>query len=118
MSPPRFLLDEHVWGGLVDIGQKVGVYVLLVQTKLPPGAADEEVLALAASQERILLTSNAQDFAPLVTEWFLAEREHWGVIIVPGQTDKSPLSRAIKNIVRHHAADSFKNNYRFIQEFV
>jgi predicted nuclease of predicted toxin-antitoxin system len=80
MSPPRFLLDEHVWGGLVDIGQEAGVDVLLVQTRLPPGTTDEEVLVLAASQERILLTSNAQDFAPLVTEWFLAEREHWGVL--------------------------------------
>ena len=118
MSTPRFLLDEHVWGGLVDVGQEAGVDVLLVQTRLPPGTDDEEVLALATSQERILLTSSAQDFAPLVAEWFLAEREHWGVIIVPGQTDRSLLSRAIKNIVQHYAADSFKNTYRFIQEFV
>jgi hypothetical protein len=56
-----------------------------------------------------LLTSNAQDFAPLVVEWFLAEREHWGVIIVPGQTDKSLLSHALKNIVQQYTADSFKN---------
>jgi predicted nuclease of predicted toxin-antitoxin system len=118
MSTPRFLLDEHVWGGLVDIGQEVGVDVLLIQTKLPAGTDDEEVLAFAASQERILLTSNAQDFAPLVVDWFLAEREHWGVIIVPGQTNRSLLSRAIKNIVQQYPADSFKNTYRFIQEFV
>jgi predicted nuclease of predicted toxin-antitoxin system len=118
MSQPRFLLDEHVWGGLVEVGQEAEVDVLLVQTKLPAGTNDEAVLTLAASQERILLTSNAQDFAPLVAEWFLAEREHWGVIIVPGQTDRSLLSRAIKHIVRHYTADSFKNTYRFVQEFV
>ena len=63
MSVPRFLLDEHVWGGLVDVGQEIGVDVLLVQTRLPIGTDDEEVLAFAASQGRILLTSNAQDFA-------------------------------------------------------
>ncbi len=118
MSTPRFLLDEHVWGGLVDLGQEIGVDVVLIQTKLSAGTADEEVLVFAASQERILLTSNAQDFAPLVVDWFLAEREHWGVIIVPGQTDRSLLSRAIKNIVQQYSADSFKNTYRFIQEFV
>ncbi len=92
--------------------------MLLVQTRLPAGTDDEEVLTFAASQERILLTSNAQDFAPLVAEWFLAEREHWGVIIVPGQTDKSLLSHSLKNIVQQYTADSFKNTYRFIQEFV
>lgn len=116
MSAPRFLLDEHVWGGLVDVGQEIGVDVLLVQTRLLVGTDDEVVLAFAASQERILFTSNAQDFAPLVTEWFLAERDHWGVIIVPGQTDRSLLSRALKNIIQHYTAESFKNSYRFIQE--
>jgi predicted nuclease of predicted toxin-antitoxin system len=118
MSAPRFLLDEHVWGGLVSVGKEIGVDVSPVQTQLPEGADDEEVLALAAAQKRILLTSNAQDFAPLVAEWFLAERPHWGVIIVPGQTDKGLLSRALKNIVQNHTAVSFKNSYRFIREFV
>lgn len=118
MNVPRFLLDEHVWGGLVDVGQEIGVDVLLAQTRLPPGSDDEVVLAFAANQERILLTSNAQDFAPLVTEWFLAERDHWGVIIVPGQTNRSLLSRALRNIVQQYPAESFKNTYRFIQEFV
>lgn len=95
----------------------MGVDILLVQTQLPKGADDEEVLAFAASQERVLLTSNAQDFAPLVTEWFLTEREHWGVVIVPGQTDRSLLSRALRNIVHQYTAESLKNNFRFIQEF-
>jgi hypothetical protein len=117
MSKPRFLLDEHVWGGLVEIGRDLGADVLLVQTNLPQGSDDEEVLALAAREGRILLTSNAQDFAPLVADWFLAGREHCGVLIVPGQTDKGLLSRALQNIVEHDLAGSLKNSYRFIQEF-
>lgn len=118
MRAPRFLLDEHVWGGLVEVGQELGADVLLIQTQLPEGTEDEDVLTFAASQKRLLLTSNAQHFAPLVAEWFLAGREHWGVIIVPGQTDKSMLSRALKNIIQIYTADSFKNTYRFIQDFV
>jgi predicted nuclease of predicted toxin-antitoxin system len=117
MTAPRFLLDEHVWGGLGEVGQEINADVLLVQTQLPQGTDDEEVLAFAASQERILLTSNAQDFAPLVVEWFLAEREHWGIIIVPGQTNRSLLSHALNNIVQNYTAESFKNSYRFIQDF-
>lgn len=99
MNPPRILLDEHVWGGLVDIGNRLEADIVLVQTQLPEGTADEEVLALAASQERLLFTSNAQDFAPLVAQWFVEGRAHWGVLVVPGETNRSLLSRALKNIL-------------------
>lgn len=92
MRPPRFLLDEHVWGGLVEVGQRLGADVLLVQTQLPEGANDEDVLILAVKEERVLLTSNARDFAPKVAHWFLDGREHWGVIVVPGQTNESLLT--------------------------
>ena len=118
MSRPRFLLDEHVWGGLVQLGIEIEVDVLLVQTRLPAGADDSEVLAFAASEQRILLTSNAQDFAPLVMDWFLSGREHWGVVIVPGQADRSLLSRALRNIVNTCTAEDFQNSYRFIQDFL
>jgi hypothetical protein len=77
MSQPRFLLDEHVWGGLIEAGRRLNLDVIAVQSVLPEGAADEEVLALAAQQQRLLLTSNTRDFAPKAAEWFLAGREHW-----------------------------------------
>jgi hypothetical protein len=117
MSTPSFLLDEHVWGGLVKVGQKLKLDVRLVQCMLPPGAKDEDVLALAAGQKRVLFTSNAQDFAPLAVEWFLAGKEHSGIIIVPGQTDRGLLSRALSNIQEQCTAESLKNTFRFIQEF-
>jgi hypothetical protein len=117
VSRPRFLLDEHVWGGLVDVGKRLGADVVMVQTHLAEGSDDQSVLAFAASQERILLTSNAQDFAPLVVEWFLTGREHWGILIVPGQTDHSLLINGLSNIIRLHTAETFKNTFRFIQEF-
>lgn len=118
MSAHRFLLDEHVWGGLIKVGQKLDADLVLVQTQLSEGADDNDVLEFAASQKRILLTSNACDFSPLTVEWFLTGREHWGIIIVPGQTDRSLLSRALENIVTDYSPDAFKNSYRFIQEFV
>ena len=63
MKQLRFLLDEHVWGGLTEVAQELGVDAVLVQTRLPRGADDEDVLAYAASQQRVLLTSNARDSA-------------------------------------------------------
>lgn len=118
MSSFRFLLDEHVWGGLIKLGQEIGADVVLVQSQLPEGTSDEDVLALAASQQRILLTSNAQDFAPLAVKWFQDGRDHYGIIVVPGRTSRHLLSHALHHLVKNYTPTSFKNSFRFIQEFL
>ena len=46
------------------------------------GLDDERVLELAAEEERILITRNSRDFAPLTRQWAEAGREHAGVILV------------------------------------
>jgi hypothetical protein len=48
-------------------------------SRLPDG----EVLALAARDERIVVTYNVSDFARLAREWAEARRSHAGVILVP-----------------------------------
>jgi hypothetical protein len=35
MNPPRILLDEHVWGGLVTLGKQLDADIVLIQTLLP-----------------------------------------------------------------------------------
>lgn len=117
MSDIRVLLDEHVWHGLIKIGQEIGVDVLPVQEALEEGTADEEVLAFAARERRLVLTGNTNDFARLAAQWFSEEREHWGIVIIPGQTDKSLLSRGLRTIAANHTAHYFRNTFRFIQEF-
>jgi predicted nuclease of predicted toxin-antitoxin system len=114
---PRFLLDEHVWHGLIGVGRELGLDIVPAQRVLPPGTQDAEVLAYAAAEGRILLTGNARDFAPLAIEWFLAGREHAGIVIVPGQTDRSFLSKALRTIGHNYTAEAFRNTYRFMQEF-
>lgn len=46
------------------------------------GLSDPEVLALAAADERILVTRNSRDFAPLLREWAEAGRSHAGCILI------------------------------------
>ena len=115
---PRFLLDEHVWAGLIQIGASIGADVVAVQGRLPEGASDEAVLSLAAQENRTLLTSNSRDFAPLAVNWFLANKEHSGIIIVPGQTDRSLLTRGLAAIVAAETSDSLMNAFRFIQDWL
>lgn len=46
------------------------------------GLDDESVLELAAADERVLVTRNSRDFAPLCRSWAEAGREHGGVILI------------------------------------
>jgi len=46
------------------------------------GLEDEAVLELAALDERILITRNSRDFAPICRAWAEAGREHAGVVLV------------------------------------
>jgi len=47
------------------------------------GALDDpQVLELAAEQDRILITRNSRDFAPLLREWAEADRRHAGCILI------------------------------------
>lgn len=46
------------------------------------GLADPQVLELAASEQRILITRNSRDFAPLARQWAEAQRSHAGLILI------------------------------------
>jgi predicted nuclease of predicted toxin-antitoxin system len=46
------------------------------------GLSDPDVLALAASEQRVLITRNSRDFAPLAREWAEARRSHAGLILI------------------------------------
>lgn len=114
----RILLDEHVWTGLIAIGKQLSIDVLPVQQVLPKGTSDDEVLSFAYKEERVLFTSNARDFKPLATEWFLMGRDHAGIVIVPGRTDRSLLSRALRSLASGQSPEGFKNTYRFVKELL
>jgi hypothetical protein len=43
---------------------------------------DELVLGLAADEERILVTRNSRDFAPILVEWARGGRSHAGCILI------------------------------------
>lgn len=57
-------------------------------------------------------------FGPLAVAWFLEGRSHAGIVIVPGRTDRSLLSNALRVIGQTYSAEFFRDTYRFIQEFV
>ena len=82
----RFLLDAHVSGPSVggplrDNGHDVRA---LDQEPELEGFEDEDVLALATEDERILVTHNVADFPELLREWAAGGHSHAGIILVYG----------------------------------
>lgn len=80
------MLDAHVSGPRVGaLLQEKGHNVrALDQEPELEGLADDDVLALATEEERVLVTHNIRDFPEIVRDWMEAQRSHTGVILVYG----------------------------------
>ena len=65
----RLFLDRHIKKQLaIDLRER-GFDVLLTEEAGMDTAADEELLAFAAKENRAILTFNIRDFAPLHEQW-------------------------------------------------
>jgi predicted nuclease of predicted toxin-antitoxin system len=97
----RLLLDAHVSGP--NVGRRLeknGHDVrALDQEPALEGLDDDEVLSLAAAEERILVTPNIADFPGILREWAAAQRPHAGVILVYG-IDHSEFALVVRGIER------------------
>jgi hypothetical protein len=80
----RVLLDAHVssrhiGGRLAAAGHDV---LALDQDQTLSKLADEDVLGLAAEQERIVITHNVRHFGAIARRWAEAQRRHAGLILI------------------------------------
>ncbi len=80
----RLLLDANLSPrGIARPLREAGHDVLaLAEDALFEGLADPDVLQLATSEQRVLITRNSRDFAPIAREWAEAQRTHAGVILI------------------------------------
>lgn len=66
------------------------------------GLPDLQVLELAATEHRILITRNSRDFAPLARQWAEAQRQHAGLILI-WTLDHSQFNEIVAGIERQLA---------------
>ncbi len=80
----RLLLDANLSPrGIASKLRESGHDVLaLAEDATFEGLPDPQVLELAASQQRILITRNSRDFAPLARQWAQDGRSHAGIILI------------------------------------
>lgn len=60
--------------------------VAVVEEAALVGTADEDLLAHAMTQQRVLVTANIGDFAAIATDWRAAGRDHAGVVYVTNRS--------------------------------
>lgn len=97
----RFLLDAHVSGPRVGRGLREAGHDVRALDQEPDleGLDDQDVLALASSERRILVSHNVRDFADIVRRWQEAQRSHYGVILVCG-IDHREFGSVLRGIER------------------
>ena len=78
----RFLLDEDLNPTTAEVARGLGLDVVSVHEIARLGLSDEEQLRFAATERRILVTRNRDDFLTLTTEFYRRGAPHRGVLIV------------------------------------
>jgi predicted nuclease of predicted toxin-antitoxin system len=90
----RLLLDEHYANDIAAALRAAGHDAVTVSERGLKGLGDEPLLALAASEERALLTNNARDFLPLIRRWAESGQDHCGLLL----TSDSSMPRGKRTI--------------------
>lgn len=71
------------------------------------GTEDEQLLRIAAQEDRILVTFDVKDLTLLARDWARAGRAHAGIVIVVGMrtNDFGALISCLEKLFRHHPGE-------------
>lgn len=115
----RLLLDAHISGprlagALCDRGHDVRA---ADEERELDGRADEELLALAAEEGRVMVTFDVKDFPDIARRWAEASRPHAGCAILVG-IDHSEFGVILQALERLFELRSDENDWRDYTCFV
>jgi predicted nuclease of predicted toxin-antitoxin system len=104
----RILLDEDLSQRVAEGLRQRGIDAISVHELAREGLPDEEQLAFAAEQGRLLITYNRADFQALDAEWRSQRRHHAGILWCNERTlprrNIGALIRAIEASIRQHSS--------------
>ena len=100
----KFLLDESADIPLAEILSRLGHDVTAIARDYPRALRDEEVLAIANNEERILIT-NDHDFGELI---FRRQLPHAGVILFRlHDEDLDTKNARLRYVLEHHEEELY-----------
>ncbi len=82
------------------------------------GRDDEEHLAYAAEQGRVLCSFNTRDFYRIHSQWLAEGKSHAGIILTQQQKHSvGEQLRRILNLAASKSADDMKNTVEFLSKW-
>lgn len=97
----RVLLDAHLSGKRLGglLARRGHDVLALADDPALARLTDEEVLALATAEARVLITRNSKDFAPILRRWAEGARSHAGCVLL-WSVDHHEHARIAKELER------------------
>jgi predicted nuclease of predicted toxin-antitoxin system len=97
----RLLLDANLSprGAAARLRENGHDVLALAEDATYEGLPDPQVLELATVEQRILITRNSRDFAPLARQWAEAQRPHAGLILI-WTLDHSQFAKIVAGVER------------------
>jgi hypothetical protein len=118
----KALLDEHFSFQIAELLRERGLEVEAIgERKDLPEAPDDEVMEVAAGEQRAVVTNNVKDFRSIAGERLTDGRGHAGLILVPSSRGRrrdhiGALANAIEALMRAHP-DGMANAEHWVPPF-
>lgn len=115
MSPIfiKLYLDEDVHVLIADLLRARGFDVVTARDAGLLQMTDQEQLAYAVQQNRVLVTHNRADFEELAQQYFNEGRMHNGIILVFRNTPQE-ITRRLLIILNNVMAEEMRDRIRYI----
>lgn len=115
MTIRLYLDDDSSERDLVRALRSRGVDVVTAQEVGLDGHDDEEHLAYAAEQSRVLFSFNRRDFYRIHSEWLTQDKSHAGIILAQQQRySVGERTRRILKIIASKSAEDMNNEVEFL----
>ncbi|BAS28132.1 DUF5615 family PIN-like protein [Limnochorda pilosa] len=96
----KWYLDEDLSSEVARQLRRVRVDAVSSHEVGMNGSTDDEQLARASSDERILVTFNARDFIPLAARWYQAGRPFTGIaLLAPRRIPQTDVGGQVQAIL-------------------
>ena len=115
----RLYFDRHIMSQLgVDL-RLSGFDVLTTEEANMDRASDEDQLTFAANQNRVIVTFNIRDFAPLHKQWTAEVRPHAGIIVSQqlGSRKYGVLLSRLLKLLDKMSAEEMRRNLVHLEQF-
>jgi predicted nuclease of predicted toxin-antitoxin system len=112
----RLLAETHIDPAVVDRLASEGVDIVSLRDWRDGehrDAPDDELLEIAATVGRVLVTYDIHTIPPLLKDWAIISRSHAGVIFVTGKSvrmnDIGALLRGLRDVIVEHGEDDWQD---------